>query len=229
MVVYNLHGQTGGSTVWAIGTQNSGLVNFASESRLPFVEMCWFTEKRPRISDWNIPCGKTGLPFQMFLCSRKFSAGMTQKVVFHLLSNWIFRKILVNGKQPIYLIHGPRRGLIGTWPEMSWHSLKPDVTLLVSFLRLTFEIGIAEKESSANLPFVEIGRRGNVRADGDLNKRRIYDLSELLCAPQVRYRSVYERNRLFTIYQNFQSFHVQTAWQYNAQYKGLLNYRTWAG
>ena len=27
----------------------------------------------------------------------------------------------------------------------------------------------------------------NVRADGDLNKRRIYDLSELFCAPQVRY------------------------------------------
>ena len=23
--------------------------------------------------------------------------------------------------------------------------------------------------------------------DGDLNKRRIYDLSELFCAPQVRY------------------------------------------
>ena len=53
---------------------------------------------------------------------------------------------------------------------------------------MTFEIGVAEKESSANLPFVEIGRRGNVRADGDLNKRRIYDLSELFCAPQVRYR-----------------------------------------
>ena len=48
------------------------------------------------------------------------------------------------------------------------------MTLLVSFFRLTFEIGIAEKESSANLPFVEIGRRGNVRADGDLNKRRIF-------------------------------------------------------
>ena len=44
---------------------------------------------------------------------------------------------------------------------------------------MTFEIGVAEKESSANLPFVEIGRRGNVRADGDFNKRRIYDLSEL--------------------------------------------------
>ena len=54
---------------------------------------------------------------------------------------------------------------------------------------MTFEIGVAEKESSANLPFVEIGQRGNVRADGDLNKRRIYDLSELFCAPQVRYRS----------------------------------------
>ena len=53
---------------------------------------------------------------------------------------------------------------------------------------MTFEIGVAEKESSANLPFVEIGRRGNVRADGDLNKRRVYDLSELFCAPQVRYR-----------------------------------------
>ena len=55
---------------------------------------------------------------------------------------------------------------------------------------MTFEIGVAEKESSANLPFVEIGRRGNVRADGDLSKRRIYDLSELFCAPQVGYRGM---------------------------------------
>ena len=47
---------------------------------------------------------------------------------------------------------------------------------------MTFEIGVAEKESSANLPFVEFGRRGNVRAEGDLKKRRIYDLSELFCA-----------------------------------------------
>ena len=43
---------------------------------------------------------KTGLPFQMFRCSQKFSVGKTQKVVFHLLSNRISRKILVNGKQP---------------------------------------------------------------------------------------------------------------------------------
>ena len=49
---------------------------------------------------WNILSGKTGLPFQMFRCSRKFSVGKTQKVVFHLLSNRISRKILVNGKQP---------------------------------------------------------------------------------------------------------------------------------
>ena len=55
--------------------------------------------------------------------------------------------------------------------------------------RLAFEIGVAEKESSANLPFVEIDQRGNVRADGDLNKRRIYDLSKLFCAPQVRYNN----------------------------------------
>ena len=47
---------------------------------------------------------------------------------------------------------------------------------------MTFEIGVTEKESSGKSPFVEIGRRGNVRAGGDLNKRRIYDLSELFCA-----------------------------------------------
>ena len=43
---------------------------------------------------------KKGLPFQMFRCSRKFSAGMTQKVVFHLHSNRILRRLLVNIKQP---------------------------------------------------------------------------------------------------------------------------------
>ena len=43
---------------------------------------------------------KTGLPFQTFRCSRKFSTGTTQKVVYHLLSNRNFRKVVVNGKQP---------------------------------------------------------------------------------------------------------------------------------
>ena len=48
------------------------------------------------ISVWNISSGKKKkqqLPFQMFRWSRKFSDGATQKVVFHLLPNWIFRKI----------------------------------------------------------------------------------------------------------------------------------------
>jgi len=56
-----------------------------------------------RISVWNIPPGKIGLPFQMFRCSRKISAGTTQKVVFHLLSNWVFGKlfVMVNNLWPI--------------------------------------------------------------------------------------------------------------------------------
>lgn len=43
----------------------------------------------------NIPSGKTGLPFHMFLCSQKFSAGTNKKVAFHLLSNRNFWKLLV--------------------------------------------------------------------------------------------------------------------------------------
>ena len=50
----------------------------------------------------NFPFGhsarKTGLPFKIFLCSWKFSAGTTQ-VVFNLLSNRIFRKPFVNRKK----------------------------------------------------------------------------------------------------------------------------------
>ena len=64
-------------------------------------------ENGTRISVWNISSGKTGLPFQMFRCSRKFSVGKTQKVVFHLLSNRISRKILVNGKQPLFVSRSP--------------------------------------------------------------------------------------------------------------------------
>ena len=37
-VVYNLQGQTGRFMVWLNGSQSSGLVNFVSESRLPFVQ-----------------------------------------------------------------------------------------------------------------------------------------------------------------------------------------------
>ena len=95
------------------------VVNFVLESRLPFVQIssvyrkttakAWNRYQRrlwrngTLISVWNIPPGKTGLPFQMFRFSRKFSAGTIQKVVFHSLSNRISRTILVNGKQPISL------------------------------------------------------------------------------------------------------------------------------
>ena len=73
-----------------------------------------FSEKRPRgvklvskmtLKKWDANfqfgtfCPGRGLPFQMFRCSRKFSAGATLKVVFRLLSNRIFRKLFVNGKQ----------------------------------------------------------------------------------------------------------------------------------
>ena len=36
---YHLHGQTGRSTVWENGNQNSGLVNFIPQSRLPFAQI----------------------------------------------------------------------------------------------------------------------------------------------------------------------------------------------
>ena len=38
--------------------------------------------------------------FHMFCCSEKFSAGTTQNGAFHLLSNRILWKLLVNGRQP---------------------------------------------------------------------------------------------------------------------------------
>ena len=49
---------------------------------------------------WDIPTGKTGLPFQTFRYSRKFSTETTQKVVLYLLSNRIFQKSFENGEQP---------------------------------------------------------------------------------------------------------------------------------
>ena len=45
--------------------------------------------------------GKTALPLLIFRCSRKVPAGML-----HLLSNRIFRKLFVNGKQPTKHLKG---------------------------------------------------------------------------------------------------------------------------
>ena len=118
MVVCYLRGQTGRFTVWANGRQNSGLVNFVPESRLPFVQISstphpktaakawnWYERRLwrngTRICVWNIPTVETGLPFQTFRCSRKFSTETTWKFVFHLISNRIFGKPFVNGKQPM--------------------------------------------------------------------------------------------------------------------------------
>ena len=42
----------------------------------------------------------------MLRCSRKFSAGTTQKVVFHLISNRIFRKLFVNGTEQLIIALG---------------------------------------------------------------------------------------------------------------------------
>ena len=48
---------------------------------------------------WDIQSGKSGLSFQMYRCSWKFSAGTTKKVMFRLLSNRIFRNLFVNGNK----------------------------------------------------------------------------------------------------------------------------------
>ena len=102
--------------IWTICHQNWELLNFVPESRLPFVQIS--SEKRPRRPETGIkggfherereflfetfrPSGKTGLPFQVFRCSRKFSVGKTQKVAFYLLSKQILRKRFV-GKQPSF-------------------------------------------------------------------------------------------------------------------------------
>ena len=102
--------------VRADSKQNSGLVIFVPEQRLPFAKMSFIYRKRPRRRETGIkgtleemehefPFGtlrleRTGLPYQMFHCSRKFSTGTTHKVVFHLVSNRrIFRILFAHGKQ----------------------------------------------------------------------------------------------------------------------------------
>ena len=55
------------------------------------------------VSLWNIPSGKTGLPFQMFLCSRKFFRWENPKslVPFTCTFQPDFPEIFVNGKHPL--------------------------------------------------------------------------------------------------------------------------------
>ena len=71
-------------------------VNLVPESHFPFVQISSiYPTTAAKARNWYIPSGKTGLPFHMFRCSQKFSAGTNKKVAFHLLSNRNFLKLLV--------------------------------------------------------------------------------------------------------------------------------------
>ena len=98
--VYHLHGQTGRFTVWTNGKQNSGLVNFVPETRLPS-----FTEKRPRrletgmkmsLKKWNtnfrlVHPEKQDHLFRCSVASGSFPLERAKRIL---------RKLFGNGKQP---------------------------------------------------------------------------------------------------------------------------------
>ena len=93
MIVCHLHEQTCRFTGWANGKQNSGLVNCYRNRVYHLYKSVPFTEKQPRRPETGIKDGfeemehefpsgtfrpeKTGLPFQMFRCSRIVSTGTT--------------------------------------------------------------------------------------------------------------------------------------------------------
>ena len=103
-------------TVWVNGKQNSEKVNFLRNSVYHLHKPVPFKAKQLRKPETGMvsnttfsiehefPSGKTALPFQIFPYSWKFSTGMTLKNVFNLLSDRIFRKHFVNGKQPYILL-----------------------------------------------------------------------------------------------------------------------------
>ena len=70
----------------------------------------------------EFPLETTGLPFQMFRCTRKFSARTT-----HLLSNRIFRKVFVNSKQPWWTQNrSPKpnvQSILPVWLQCDQHGL----------------------------------------------------------------------------------------------------------
>ena len=61
------------------------------------------------LESFGLMASDPGLPVQMFCCSRTFSTETTRKVVFHLLSNRIFQRHFINGKQPRPLVAGMNR------------------------------------------------------------------------------------------------------------------------
>ena len=106
--------------VWVNGTQNSGLVNFVPESRLPFVKISsiyqkttakawtryqrWLWRNGTRISVlWNIPSRKTGLPFQIFcrcIATGHFPVEWPKKLCAIYFPTWFSGKFwyMVNNK-----------------------------------------------------------------------------------------------------------------------------------
>ena len=120
-VVSHLHGQPSGFTS---GLMASKIQDWLISSRNRFYHVynkISFIKKRPsrpehfELKKWNTnfrlqhSLRKNRNTFQKFHCSCKFSAGSTQTVAFQLLSNRIFRKLFVNGKQPKFANTGTVR------------------------------------------------------------------------------------------------------------------------
>ena len=94
--------------IWDWSTSSQNLVYHLYKSAT-------FAEKRQRKPETGIKYGFEEIDHefrpekQRFLCSRKFAAGTTQKVVLDLLSNQIFRILFINGKQPLFAPPPPPR------------------------------------------------------------------------------------------------------------------------
>ena len=99
------------------GKENSGLVNVVLESRLkkssyrkngreglnPVSKMALKKLNTNFRLEYSVR--KTGLPFQMFRCCRKFTAGTIQWLMRHFLCHRIFRQLFVNGKQTTFAMN----------------------------------------------------------------------------------------------------------------------------
>ena len=117
----HLPGKTAWFTVWTNGKQNSGLVNLALESHLPFVQISSIQQKMAAKAENWCQTWLFGEMEHKFLFGTfhweirdylfdvssllEISAGMAQTVMFYLLSYWISVKRFVKyGKQ---IIHFP--------------------------------------------------------------------------------------------------------------------------
>ena len=110
----HLHRQIGWFSLWAIGTQNSGPVNFIPEPDLPFAQISstylktatkpatgvrGLRTNKTKILIGAILTGKTGIPFQEFCFSQEnFPLEWLQRAV--LLFQLDLSEILGKGKQP---------------------------------------------------------------------------------------------------------------------------------